>query len=145
MEVFNGSAAEQGKSAEDWLASCEIAVEATRMPVGTIATYLRGDAQAWRIATGKAAMGNNATFAVIKNVPCPRREDLSDQLPGATIFTSIDLQSAYHQVRLKPEDVPKTAFTTSFGLFECTVLCFGLRNAPATFCVPSGHSHSQQG
>ncbi len=67
LEVLNGSAADQGKPAEDWLASCEIAVEATRMPVGTVATYLRGDAQAWWIATGKAAMGNNATFAVIKN------------------------------------------------------------------------------
>ena len=56
----------------------------------------------------------------VKNMyPLYRREHLSDQLPGATIFTSIDLQSAYHQVRLKLEDVPKTAFTTSFGLFEC--------------------------
>ena len=48
-------------------------------------------------------------------------------------FSSIDLQSAYHQVRLKSEDIPKTAFTTPVGLFEYTVLCSGLTNAPATF------------
>ena len=70
----------------------------------------------------------------VKNrYPLPRIDDLFDKLQGAAIFTSIDLQSAYHQVRLKPEDVPKTAFTTPFGLFEYTVLSFGLTNAPATF------------
>lgn len=48
------------------------------------------------------------------------------------MFSSIDLQSAHHQLRLKPADVPKTALTTPFGLFEYTVLCFGLTNPPAT-------------
>ena len=56
-----------------------------------------------------------------------------DQLQGAKVFSSIDLQSAYYQVRLKPEDVPKTAFTTPLGLYEFRVLCFGLTNAPGTF------------
>ena len=65
--------------------------------------------------------------------PLPRIDDLFDQLQGANIFSSIDLQSAYYQVRLKPEDVPKTAFTTPLGLFEFRVLCFGLTNAPGTF------------
>ena len=50
--------------------------------------------------------------------PLPRIDDLFDKLQGAQIFSSIDLQSAYYQVRLKPEDVPKTAFTTPMGLFE---------------------------
>ena len=65
--------------------------------------------------------------------PLPRIDDLFDQLQGASIFSSIDLQSAYYQVRLKPEDVPKTAFTTPLGLFEFRVLCFGLTNAPGIF------------
>ena len=45
----------------------------------------------------------------------------------------MDLQSAYYQVRLKPEDVPKTTFTTQRGLYEYTMLCFGLTNARSTF------------
>ena len=70
----------------------------------------------------------------VKNrYPLPRIEDLFDQLQGAKVFSSIDLQSAYYQVRLKPEAVPKTAFTTSMGLFEFRVLCFGLTNAPGMF------------
>ncbi len=49
----------------------------------------------------------------VKNrYPLPRIDDLFDKLPGSEVFSSIDLQSAYYQVRLKPEDVPKTAFTT---------------------------------
>ena len=65
--------------------------------------------------------------------PLPRIDDLFDKLQGAKLFSSIDLQSAYYQVRLKPEDVPKTTFTTPLGLFEFRVLCFGLTNAPGTF------------
>ena len=65
--------------------------------------------------------------------PLPRIDDLFDQLPGAKVFSSIDLQSAYYQVRLKLEDVPKPAFTTPMGLFEYRVLCSGLTNAPGTF------------
>ena len=70
----------------------------------------------------------------VKNrFPLPLIDDLFDQLQGAKVFSSLDLQSAYYQVRLKPEDVPKTTFTTPRGLFEYTVLCFGLTNAPGTF------------
>ena len=63
----------------------------------------------------------------------PRIDDLFDQLQGAKVFSSIDLQSACYQVRLKPEDIVKTAFTTPHGLFEFRVLCFGLTNALETF------------
>ena len=68
-----------------------------------------------------------------KTYPLLRVDDLFDELQGGKVFSSIDLQSAYHQLRLKPEDVPKTACTIPFGLFEYTVLCFSLTNAPATF------------
>jgi hypothetical protein len=65
--------------------------------------------------------------------PLPRIDDLFDQLQGAKVFSSLDLQQGYHQVRVTDEDVPKTAFRTPMGLFQYRVLCFGLTNAPATF------------
>ena len=70
----------------------------------------------------------------VKNrYPLPRIDDLLDSLHRASYFTALDLQQAYHQVRLDPDDVPKTAFLTHKGQYEYRVLPFGLTNAPATF------------
>jgi hypothetical protein len=63
----------------------------------------------------------------------PMVSDIFDRLHGAKYFTSIDLFSGYHQVRLNDEDIHKTAFNTRYGHFEWLVLCFGLTNAPSTF------------
>jgi hypothetical protein len=70
----------------------------------------------------------------IKNkYPLPRIEDLFDQIKGAKIFTKIDPRSGYHQLKIREEDVPKTTFTTRYGLYEFLVMSFGLTNAPAYF------------
>jgi hypothetical protein len=70
----------------------------------------------------------------IKNkYPLPKIEDLFDQLNGAKVFSKIDLCTGYHQLKVRESDIPKTAFTTRYGLFEYTVMSFGLTNAPTYF------------
>jgi hypothetical protein len=74
---------------------------------------------------------NEATFK--NKYPLPRIEDLFDQMRGAKVFSKLDLRSGYHQLMIRTEDVPKTAFTTRYGLYEFLVMSFGLTNASAYF------------
>jgi hypothetical protein len=70
----------------------------------------------------------------IKNkYPLPRIDILFDQLAGAKVFSKVDLCSGYHQIKISPEDVPKTTFSTRYGLHEYLVMSFGLTNAHAHF------------
>ena len=70
----------------------------------------------------------------IKNkYPLPRIDTLFDQLASAKVFSKIDLHLGYHQIKIRPHDIPKIAFSTRYGLYEYLVMSFGLTNAPAFF------------
>ncbi|XP_015940288.1 uncharacterized protein LOC127744454 [Arachis duranensis] len=72
-------------------------------------------------------------IAVKNKYSLPRIDNLMDQLQGASVFSNIDLRSAYHQIRVRDEDIPKTTFRTCYGHYEYTVMSFELTNASAVF------------
>jgi hypothetical protein len=67
----------------------------------------------------------------IKNkYPLPHIDALFDQLVGAKVFSKIDLRLGYHQIKIRPQDIPKTTFSTRYGLYEYLVMSFGLTPEP---------------
>jgi hypothetical protein len=76
---------------------------------------------------------NNVT--VKDKCQLPRIKDLFNQMRGASVYSKIDLRSGYHQMKIRPSDIPKTDFSTRYGLYEFIVMSFGLTNAPTTLWI----------
>ncbi len=105
-------------------------IEPSNSPYGSpVALAMKKDGS-WRVCVNYTAVNQ---LTVRDRFPLPRIDDLLDRVGTNCVFSRLDLDSAYHQVLIPPEDRPKTAFVTDEGHYQYKVLPFGLTNAPATF------------
>jgi hypothetical protein len=117
------------KSSSSWSAPI---LFVAKKAVGSGSTAVSGEPpkRSWRMVCDFRAL-NHCTSKHAG--PLPVVHELLNELGGATHFSTLDLQQGYDQIRIKPEDRHKTAFSTPFGHYEWNVLAFGLCNAPAVF------------
>ena len=105
-------------------------IEPSKSPYGAPVLFVRKKDGTLRMCFDYRALNK---ITVRNTYPLPRIDELLDRLRGGKVFSSLDLASGYHQIRIADEDVPKTAFTVPGGHYQFKVLCSGLTDAPATF------------
>jgi hypothetical protein len=99
-------------------------------PWGCPALFVKNKDQSLRLCIDYRSLN---AVTVKNKYPLPRIDILFDQLAGAKVFSNVDPHSGYHQIKIHPEDIPKTDFSTRYRLYEYLVMSFGLTNAPAHF------------